>query len=652
MSDLAQYFAPQGALASLLKGYQPREGQQQLAEAVFCAVDEDEVLLAEAGTGIGKTFAYLLPLLLSGRKALVSTATKNLQEQIFQQDLPFVKKVLGSPAKMALLKGRRNYFCHYRYTQLQSLAPRSRDEAVYRKRIEDFIDKTLDGDLAALEVPEDAPIIQYITSTADNCLGRNCEFFEECFVQRARQKAKEADLVVVNHHLLLADFALKADGFAEILPDIEAFVIDEAHHLPQTAVNFLGERVAFRAVKTLLDDIDDEIKTDAPDAQDVLAAVLAVRTALAAAASSIAGGGLIAQNAVYDAAALAEMPEFWQALRKLAGALQNLQRELAQHIERGRGIARCAERLEAQLKIVKLFENIEKNSEENSENAVWLTAEPSSFTLNIVPVNAAGHFYSWIVKSEAGWVFLSATLAVNGSFDHFRRELGLPSTVRTVEFASPFDYRRQALLIHPKGMPMPSHPSYTQTLMQKVIPILQRTGGRAFLLFTSYRALREAEEYLNQYADFTLFVQGGGRHKNQLLMDFRNSERGVLLGTSSFWEGVDVRGGKLVCVVIDKLPFAVPTDPLTKARHRLLKEKNLEPFIHDTLPQAVIALKQGVGRLIRDAADYGVLVIGDPRLVNSSYGNIFLNSLPRMTRHHDIAIVDRLFNTHEPDRRS
>lgn len=649
MPTLSSLFAPKGALAAQLKGFQARDGQLQLAEAIAKNIADNGVLLAEAGTGTGKSFAYLIPLLLSGKKAIVSTATKNLQEQLYTSDLPLVKKVLKSPMKTALLKGRRNYFCQFHYAQLLGEEPRDAAEKAARVRIDDFAEKTLDGDLVNLHgVAEDDPIISAISSTADNCLGRECEFFEQCFVRQARQKAKDADVVIVNHHLLLADFALKSDGFGEILPDIEAFVIDEAHHLPEIAVNFLGERFSYRQVRALFDDINKAMADEAPD-------VLAIKPALVNARHALDAVLLTLQNERsphLDGVELLEKQAFWQAIDGVNETLFAIKALLQVNKERGKMLANVSTRLEDQLALLASFlpdkaqKAGDKPPEEDISRAQWLEINGKSFVLNSVPVNAAGRFAAWIARSEASWSFLSATLAVGGKFDHFRRELGLDDSVTTLQLGSPFDYRKQAVLYHPQGLPDPNQPTYTEQLIERVLPVIERTQGRAFLLFTSYRALHIAEAELRA-SDFTLLVQGHAP-KAQLLADFRSKKNALLLATASFWEGVDVRGDRLVCVVIDKLPFAAPNDPVTKARHRLLKEKNLAPFIHDTLPQAVITLKQGVGRLIRDAADYGVLMIGDPRLTQKGYGKTFLESLPRMTRTTKLENVQRFFDYHEP----
>ena len=516
MADIKALFAADGALAQAVRDYQPRPGQQELAEAVADNVSDDGILLAEAGTGTGKTFAYLLPLLASGKKGLVSTATRNLQEQIFTKDLPLVRKVLRSTARVALLKGRRNYLCHHHYHQYFDSEPHTAEEKAWRRAIERFFDKTADGDLVALsEIPEDAPVLARITSTAENCLGRDCAFFEECFVQQARQKAKEADVTIINHHLLLADFALKSEGFAEILPDIQAFVIDEAHHLPLTAIHFLGDRLSARQLLGFISD--------------------------------------------GEAAALAEAPD--------ALELRETLRDLK--LQHSKILLAVRQPTETRLDEEQLFAH------------------------------------------RAFWTELQALAAL---FELLHIQLAPQKA-------------RGKLLAHLDGR--------CQDLQKLLAAFLAEDRAA---LHAAERALRDT--------DYHLLVQGRAG-KNILLADFRRHERAVLLATSSFWEGVDVRGDRLVCVVIDKLPFAAPNDPVTRARHRLLEDKGLSPFMHDTLPQAIITLKQGVGRLIRDSGDYGVLVLADPRLTQKNYGQTFLNSLPPMSKTRKIEVIDRFFAYHE-----
>lgn len=658
MADIKTLFAADGALSAAVSGYQPRPGQQELAEAVADNLSDDGILLAEAGTGTGKTFAYLLPLLASGKKGLVSTATRNLQEQIFSKDLPLVRKVLASPARVALLKGRRNYLCHHHYHQYLDSEPHTREEKAWRRAIEHFFDTTADGDLVALrDVPEDAPVIARITSTAENCLGRDCAFYEECYVQKARQKAKEADVTVINHHLLLADFALKSEGFAEILPDIQAFIIDEAHHLPLTAIHFLGDHLSARQLLAFINDGEHAALAEAPDALELRETLRDIKLQH----SKILLAVRQPQETRLDEAQLFANRDFWTELQTLATQFELLHAQLAPQKTRGKLLAHLDSRCQDLQKLIAAFLAEDQNAapaatpeptdtdgeteaKPPAPRAIWLDVGPRHYSLCSVPVNAAGRFATWIANSNASWSFLSATLAVNGSFDHYSRELGL-SEYRSIQLQSPFDFRHQALLYHPPGLPDPNDAAYNDALIAAILPVLARSRGRAFLLFTSYKALHAAERALRD-TDYHLLVQGRAG-KNALLADFRRHDRAVLLATSSFWEGVDVRGDRLVCVVIDKLPFAAPNDPVTRARHRLLTDKGLSPFIHDTLPQAIITLKQGVGRLIRDTGDYGVLVLADPRLTQKNYGQTFLNSLPPMSKTRKIEVIDRFFAYHE-----
>lgn len=706
-ASLAEIFSADGVLAREVEGYRPREAQIALSQAVANAIEENSHLLAEAGTGVGKTFAYLLPAVKSGKKVLVSTATKTLQEQIYQKDLPLVRKVMGGTVSVALLKGRRNYLCHFYYQDYLQTQVLNATEKRWRKALSTFERKTRDGDLVNLiGVPEKAPILERITSTAENCFGRDCEFFEQCFVQKARQQAKEADVVVVNHHLLLADLALKNDGFTEILPEIDAFIIDEAHHLPSTAGTFLGKRLSYRQMQHFYQSALEAQQEEAVNELDLAKAIGALPFLaqqvyqVLLSEQSVQKEGLLGTGITrIEGNALEELTDFWFALSAWFEQVVWVKSLIEKETSRDKKLSAIAKRAERLLELVCLFklahkeENIaldkdnaphdnqprvsdksalqsdaerasftpnapelEKDEQDASASttsvekftqmpyARWLEVVDKGFTLSYVPVNTAKYFARWLKKSEAAWCFLSATLAINESFAHFKREIGVFEAKEMI-LSSPFDYRKQALLYQPPNLPSPNSPDYQAQLIHAVLPILAESGGRAFLLFTSYRAMYDAEKMLKN-SEYTLLVQGSAP-KTDLLKQFRLLPKAVLLATASFWEGVDVRGDKLVCVIIDKLPFSAPDDPVSKARHAYLQEQGLSPFLHDTLPSAVIALKQGVGRLIRDVSDYGVLMIGDPRLREKSYGKIFLESLPRMTRTTDFTVIKRFFAHHE-----
>lgn len=643
MPTLDSFFSEQGALSSALKGYQVRKEQVHLAETIARQIERKSVLCAEAGTGIGKTFAYLFPLLLSAKKALISTATKTLQEQIFYHDIPFVQKILGNSRKIALLKGRRNYLCYERYEHLAHKPPQNAQEQKYRQLIDDFAVRSKDGDLAQLDIPENHDILRAVSCTAEQCLNADCPFFAQCFVQKARQKAKDADLIVVNHYLLLADLVLKNDGFTEILPEIETFIIDEAHHLPTITRHFSGITLSQRQCHLWLKEFDEVVIEHAPDALTLRQAIKTAQNVMQQFPSSLQ---------IYDERIL-EMPDlqahhdFWEIIAAWQQALMKLLSALQPQLPRAAVLHTFERRLETALNSLDEFLALKDANESSPETpeAKWVEVRAQHLVLNRVPVNAALQFGTWIERSDAAWCFLSATLTINQSFTHFCHELGLNASVETLYCASPFDYPKQALMYQPTQLPNPNHPQYTESFIAAVLPILRRSQGRSFLLFTSYRALKISEKLLTN-EEFALFVQGSAP-KTKLLADFCQTPNALLLATASFWEGVDVRGKQLVCVMIDKLPFAAPDDPVSRERHRLLEEQGLSPFMHDTLPQAVISLKQGVGRLIRDQKDYGVLVIGDPRLRQKSYGKIFLESLPRMTRTSKLDIVYRFFNYHE-----
>lgn len=640
------WFRDGGLLAQHVRGFQARTEQETLASAIQNSIQHHQTLIAEAGTGTGKTFAYLLPALSASPKTLISTATKTLQEQIFTKDLPLINKALRASKKIAILKGRSSYLCNQRYEHYLSDIPLFPQEKTWRKALERFVEKTTDGDLALLEgVPEDAPIFQSITSTRDNCLGRDCPLFEECYLQQARQRAKEADVVVVNHHLLMADLALKQRGFAEILPDIELFIIDEAHHLPDIATQFLGKQFSHRQLQYFAQDLDEAIIEEAPDALDARQAHKALLEQSALLLQHFPSRETVPR---LDWETLLKQSAFWQDFNQLYTQLVALGTALMPHVPRGKRLPQLAERLQELIQLAWQFlpESQREDNEAFSPEhwALWLELSKQNYSFCAAPIQVASSFAPWINRAETTWCFLSATLAINHDFQHYANALGI-SDYQALQVDSPFNYKHQALLYHPLGLPDPKEADYTQALMRAVLPVIEKTQGRAMLLFTSYRAMNEAAEVLKNQP-YTVFTQGS-QSKNQLLASFKATNKALLLATASFWEGVDIRGEALICVVIDKLPFNTPNDPLTQARHHYLEKQGLSPFIHDTLPKAIISLKQGVGRLIRDTEDYGILVLGDPRLLQKSYGQTFLNSLPPMVRTHKLELIDRFLHHHQ-----
>ncbi len=636
------------ALAERLDGFTPRAAQQQLAIAVADAFSRRDVLLAEAGTGTGKTFAYLVPALLSGMKTIVSTGTRALQDQLFQRDLPRVRDALGVGVKSALLKGRSNYLCRYRMEQAKGDARfSSREQVALFQRVVAWSGRTRSGDLAELEaLPDDAPLLPQITSTADNCLGTECPFWSDCFVVQARQRAQSADLVVVNHHLLLADLALKQEGFGEILPGAQAFVIDEAHQLPELAAQFFGEGLSARPLVELARDVLAECKT-VPGAlaavQDPARALDQATRALRAAMDCLPTRGTVTRALAADG--------LLPACQSLLHALQGVQSALEPLREAAPGFDSCHARALDQLGRLQRwlgdaedapadFDSDSDPEEPASLYTHWYELTPRGFRLQRTPLDVSAPLRAHREASHAAWVFTSATLTVAGEFGHIAQRLGIEYAQELLE-PSPFDWDRQALCYLPSGLPMPSSRDYTAAVVAAVRPVLEASGGRAFLLFASHRALREAADWFTD-APWPLFVQGT-KPRHALLQEFRDSGNGVLLGTASFREGVDVAGDALSVVVIDKLPFTAPDDPVFEARLEAIRRSGGNPFRDEQLPQAVIALKQGAGRLIRTETDRGVLVLCDPRLTEKSYGRVFMASLPPLPTTHDLADVQHFF---------
>ncbi|WP_438969752.1 ATP-dependent DNA helicase [Methylophaga sp.] len=618
-TDIENIFADGGLLSQHVENYSARTQQIEMAEKVSDALAHNEVLIAEAGTGTGKTFAYLAPAMLSGQKVFISTGTKNLQDQLFKKDLPKLREVLSVPLKTALLKGRSNYLCHHRLGLAES-EPGAIHQQHTLQTLREWIGKTPSGDLSETDLLEEqSPLWPKVTSTIDNCLGQQCPEYDECFIVEARRKAQEADIVIINHHLLMSDMALKASGQGEVLPDADAFIIDEAHQLPAIATQFLGHRVSSHQIQELSRDSIREMEQDATDMNDIRQAAEKVENRLHQFKLTL--GDKEQRIPWYQV--LQQQTSTQDKLDSLISAIEVLEQSLEPAAERGRGLEQCHQRCQELIKKLSVF-----SDNEADENLIlWLDVRGSSFILHATPQEISQHFQQWIADKPSGWVFTSATLTVAGKFNNFIQQLGIDDPV-TVSWQSPFDYARQSLLYMPPVPVEPSNTAYNSHIAVIAKSVIEHSQGRIFLLFTSYRALHEVADAL-QDMDYPILVQGTGA-KSQLLAEFREHGNAVLLGTNSFWEGVDVRGEALSCVLIDKIPFASPGDPVLEARINHLRERGGNPFRSIQIPTAVIQLKQGIGRLIRDTRDSGVLVLCDPRFLSKPYGKVFMRSLPPM----------------------
>lgn len=635
MTALTSFFKPNGALAKIIKGYQPRAAQLEMAEAIASAIDKQQHLIAEAGTGTGKTFAYLVPAILSGKKVIISTGTKNLQDQLFNKDLPLIRKALKQPFVATLLKGRANYLCTYRLeNSLTSHIGFSQADAKALSKISLWAKRTVTGDIAEMATVADTdPAWFHATSTLDNCLGSDCDDYDTCFLVQARKKAKEADILVVNHHVLCADWSLRDGGFGELLPTADVVIIDEAHQLAETASNFLGITVGAKQLSDLAEDALMEYFKDATDipalctaAEQLEHEVKDLRLAL----------GVEQKRGEWQE--IENTPRTVVALAAVQSQLQRLTEQLKIASVKSKGLEACYKRGD---ELIGQFELMLKPTD--NKWIRWYETHKRTFSLNRTPMNIASEFQGFMQQHAATWIFTSATLSVANRFEHFADNLGL-SNALSASWESPFDYAEQALFYHPKNLPQPNDIDCIPRLVDFAIPVLQASRGRAFFLFTSHRALKQAAELLADKLDYPLLVQGTVS-KNRLLEQFEKAGNAVLLGTSSFWEGVDVRGEALSCVIIDKLPFASPFDPVLKARLNAMTQQGKNAFMDYQVPTAVIALRQGIGRLIRDEQDRGVLMVCDPRLLKKTYGQIFLDSVPPMRRTRDIADVQAFFDS-------
>ncbi|QDY42124.1 ATP-dependent DNA helicase [Candidatus Pantoea soli] len=623
---MADDFAADGALAQGIPGFKPRAAQREMAQAVSEAVRHGGELVVEAGTGTGKTYAYLAPALRAKKKVIVSTGSKALQDQLYNRDLPTIARALKFSGKTALLKGRANYLCLERLEQQTQVGGDLTVQALGDLiNVRSWSSETTDGDISSCaDVAEDSPIWPYVTSTNDNCLGSDCPLYKDCFVVKARKKAMDADVVVVNHHLFLADLVVKEGGFGELIPEADVMIFDEAHQLPDIASQYFGQQLSSRQLQDLAKDINIAYRTEVRDVQQLQKSA-----------------DRLAQCAQDFRLTLGE-PGFRGNLRDLL-ADNNIMRmftllddalELCYDVIK-LSLGRSA-LLDAAFERAALYRTRLKRLRAIDEPgfSYWYECTSRHFTLALTPLSVAERFREVMDNRKAAWVFTSATLAVNEQMGHFASRLGVEKA-QTLILDSPFDYAQQALLCVPRNMPEPNHPGGARQLARMMKPLIDANKGRCFFLCTSHKMMRELAAEFRASMTLPVLLQGE-TSKGQLLKQFLEAGNALLVATSSFWEGVDVRGDALSLVIIDKLPFTSPEDPLLKARMEDCRLRGGDPFNDVQLPDAVITLKQGVGRLIRDTDDRGVLVICDQRLVSRPYGGLFLNSLPPTPRTRDL----------------
>lgn len=619
-------FAADGQLASAIAGFKPRKPQRQMAFAVASAIEETRPLVVEAGTGTGKTYAYLAPALRANKKVIISTGSKALQDQLYSRDLPTVAKALKYTGKLALLKGRSNYLCLERLEQ-QALAGGDLPVQTLSDVIllRSWSNQTVDGDISTcVSVAEDSQAWPLVTSTNDNCLGSDCPLYKDCFVVKARKKAMDADVVVVNHHLFLADMVVKESGFAELIPEAEVMIFDEAHQLPDIASQYFGQSLSSRQLLDLAKDITIAYRTELKDTQQLQKCA-----------------DRLAQSAQDFRLQLGE-PGYRGNLRELL-ADHNIQRALLlldDALELCYDVAKLSlgrsALLDAAFERATLYRGRLKRLKETSQPgfSYWYECTSRTFTLALTPLTVADKFKEVMAQKLGSWIFTSATLSVNDDLRHFTDRLGI-GEAQTLLLPSPFDYAHQALLCVPRNLPLPNQPGAARHLAAMLKPLIEANDGRCFMLCTSHAMMRDLAEQFRATMTLPVLLQGE-TSKGQLLQQFVSAGNALLVATSSFWEGVDVRGDALSLVIIDKLPFTSPDDPLLKARMEDCRLRGGDPFDEVQLPDAVITLKQGVGRLIRDVTDRGVLVICDNRLVMRPYGATFLASLPPAPRTRDI----------------
>ena len=630
-------FSAEGALGKAIPGFQPRQAQVDMAVAVANAIKSQGQVVVEAGTGTGKTFAYLVPALLSGKKVIISTGSKNLQEQLYHRDLPLMTDALGFHGKVSLLKGRSNYLCLDRLSrQMVESHHHNADPALLSQlvKVRSWTSETKTGDLGDCDaIAEDSPIIPTITSTNDNCLGKDCPSYTDCYVLKARKKAMDSDVVVVNHHLFLADLAIKETGFGELIPEADVFIFDEAHQLPDIASQYFGQSISSRQIQELSKDIEISYRTEAKDmrqlqkvAEKLVQSAMDLRILLGE--SGFRGNW---RDAIASPAVAREVERLQESLTFALDVLK---------LALGR-----SQLLDAAFERATLLKSrIDRVCDVSITGySYWFDTTPRHFSLHITPLSVSDKFNEQMELKQGAWIFTSATLAVNGDFGHFTSRLGIKPASQ-MSLPSPFDYQNQARLCVPRYLPEPNSQGLADKLVRMLAPIIEQNQGRCFFLCTSHAMMRELGERFRQILDIPVLLQGE-TSKQRTLTEFMELGNALLVATGAFWEGIDVRGDALSCVIIDKLPFTAPDDPLLKARIEDCRLRGGDPFAQVQLPDAVITLKQGVGRLIRDKKDFGALIICDNRLVTRDYGGVFLASLPPILRTRDLETIKDFLHT-------
>ena len=627
---IKQFFSEKGELSQSIEDYRLRQEQVDISVLIDEAITNKKKLIVEAGTGIGKTFAYLVPAFLSGGKIIISTATKNLQDQLFTKDIPMIRDALNVPVTLAMLKGRSNYLCHLRLENAMiEGAFMTKEDVTYLHLVNQHAKHSMDGDRSELDtIPESSSIWPQVTSTKENCLGQDCSFYKECFVMNARKKALTADVTIVNHHLFFADLNMKEEGISELLPKATTVIFDEAHQIPDIASIFFGKNVSTAQISEIVQDGYQIYLKHMKDVSDF-------ETILNDLEKANKDFRLVfpRESNRYPYQKISTFSRFDSAYENLIEKLKKLIQLLAHHKDRDTEIEKY---FDSSNEIISNFDNWRDDKDNNSIK--WVEVYSQSVQLNNTPLSIADMFAKHINNELTSWIFTSATLAVKNNFDHFKSQLGL-TDADSVSKESPFNYAEKALLFVPKAMPDANHENFNFAVVNQIYPFIKASKGRAFILCTTLKSMREIYTLLQDkietdQLDYPIYLQGDGS-RNHLLNKFREHGHAVLIGSLSFWEGVDVKGDALSLVVIDKLPFFSPEDPVLAARIDKINKSGKNAFMEYQLPNAVITLKQGAGRLIRDEFDKGVLVICDTRIIEKAYGKRMWQSLPPFARSRD-----------------